>query len=200
MELQLQPIILSNFDDKISTIRTFSDRPSCRNRRSWEYSTRPSDLSSSWTIPGTKKWEDGMWEIISLVVNRLLSPRITIRYRCWGYCAGRNVHGRWKVTRYRLFSHTMSLGATRSRHDRVKRETDRVLPTKRKYLFSKRFRAYHEIMKKFSPRFIPRQIFHSISRTLTHVFQISNNLGLLFNSLRMTSQTSTTRPIKIVIN
>lgn len=59
------------------------------------------------------------------------------------------MHGRWKVTRYRLFSHTMSLGATRSRHDRVKRETDRVLPTKRKYLFSKRFRAYHEIMKSF---------------------------------------------------
>lgn len=168
IESQLRSIIPWTFDDKISTIRTFSDHPSCRSRRSWEYSTRPSGLSSSWTISGTKreqKMGDGMWEIISLVVNRLLSPRITIRYRCWSYCAGRNVHGRWKVTRYRLFSHTMSLGATRSWHDRVKRETDRVLPAKRKYLFCKRFRAYLEKRWKVSPRFISRQIFqNSIER------------------------------------
>lgn len=176
-------MILSTFDDKISTTRTFSDHPSCRSRRSWEYSTRPSDLSSSWTIPGTKreqKMGDGMWEIISLVVNRLLSPRITIRYRCWGYCAGRNVHARWKVTRYRLFSHTMSLGATRSWHDRVKRETDRVLPAKRKYLFCKRFRAYLETMKSFTSFHISRQIFQN-STCFKYSFS-NNNFALLFNS------------------
>lgn len=135
----------------------------------------PVDLENIPLVPRTfrvaeryleQKMKDGMWEIISLVVNRLLSPRITIRYRCWGYCAGRNVHGRWKVTRYRLFSHTMSLGATRSWHDRVKRETDRVLPTKRKYLLSKRFRAYLEMMKSFTSFYTASDLREYLSRKL----------------------------------
>lgn len=82
------------------------------------------------------------------------------------------MHGRWKVTRYRLFSHTMSLGATRSWHDRVKRETDRVLPTKRKYLLSKRFRAYLEMMKSFTSFYTASDLREYLGNSIERVSNI----------------------------
>lgn len=148
-----------------------------------------------------QKMEDGMWEIISLVVNRLLSPRITDSISVLRLLRRKKRARSLESNAISfIFAYHESRGNTIVAWSRETRDRSSSANQTKNICSPSVFelRAYLEMTKSFI-LVLYRVRYSTISLASNSIerARVSNNMSLLFNSLlyKMTSQMSTTRPI-----